>query len=416
MKKILAILLCAALTASLCACENSEAELEYSAITEENAAGTAAFVPTPVFIDDIHEWADGNCLYNINGTYDNYERQNAKFASVNSPAELWRGVKNAPALGGEYDRSAAAGFAKLHWNDDLDLCAPFVSRCLNAGGLSISTDSSTSLCLMLLNSRLGFGEFIPINPDRTVTLPDYAKEGDIVENLCPYEGLMIHSMIYVGDDEYGNMKVCCHNEENSGKYTYLVAEECKDCTTPINEVFFYHFISEGELLPKSIQKDGDVLLFENTGYAIPKQSYSSKNAAEYARENPLDGIGQFGAEHTSRALSAGGLSVGYPVQSALFFQLMKSRLGEMQSIAINPDRTITLPNYVKEGDVCFLYCPREGIMYSSFIIKGADSDGKMLAYSYDKVNDDAQAFRVENICPGSKCGGEIKDAIIYHFD
>lgn len=417
MKRICSILLCAAITVSLCACQNGEAKREYSAVTDEKAALQTAYVPKPVFLSDIHELADGNNLYNINDTYTDGERYRAEFAAISSPAELWRGVRNAPALGGEYDRAAAVNFAKAHWNDELDLlCAAFVSRCLNAGGLSISTDSSSSLALMLLNSRLGFGEFIPVSSDRTVTLPDYAKPGDIVELYCPYEGLMIHSTIFVGNDELGNMKVCCHNEENSGEYTYLVADNCKSCGTPIKEVFFYHFNSGDELLPEIIQRDKDVILFEKSGYAIPNQSYDARKAAEYARKNPLDGIGQFGAEHTSKALSAGGLSVEYPVQTALFFQLMKSRHGAMRSIAINPDRTVTLPDNAKKGDMCFLYCPREGLIYSSFVIKGADNNGKMLAYSFDKINNDLAPFRVESVCPGSRCGGEIRDVILFTFD
>lgn len=421
MKRIITALLCFALTVALGACgkrENSKKSndeaAEYSAVNAAYAA--AAVIPKPVFLSDIHEWADGNRLYNINDTYTDGERYRAEFETINCPAELWRGVKNAPALFEEYDRAAAVSFAKAHWNDELDLCAAFVSRCLNAGGLSLSTDSSSSLALLLLNTRAGFGEFIAVSQDRTVKLPEYAEAGDIVELYCPYEGLMVHSTIFVGNDDLGNMKVCCHNEENSGEYTYLVDDNCKSCGTPIKEVFFYHFKSPGETLPADIQSDVDILLFERSGYAVPNQIYNANKSAEYARKNPLDGVGQFGAEHTSKALAEGGLSVGYPVQTALFFQLMKTRHGEMRSIAINPDRTVTLPENAKAGDICFLYCPREGLIYSSFVIKGADSGGKMLAYSFDKINDDSAPFRVESVCPGSKCGGEIRDVAVFLFE
>lgn len=36
-----------------------------------------------------------------------------------------------------YNASAAVSFANLHWNDGVGLCAEFVSRCLNAGGVTI---------------------------------------------------------------------------------------------------------------------------------------------------------------------------------------------------------------------------------------------------------------------------------------
>ena len=354
-------MLCAALTLGLCACGKTvppETErIEVSAAFKANAVAVA-YDAEPVFLEDIHKWADGNRLYNINDTYIDNERYSAEFSEINSSAELWRGAKNAPALGGVYNRAAAASYTKAHWNNDLELlCAPFVSKCLEAGGLSVSTDSSSSLALLLLNSRLGFGEFIPVSRDRTVSLPEYAEAGDIVEVYCPYEGLMIHSTVFVGNDDLGNMRVRCHNEENSGEYAYLVADACKACGTSIHEVFLYHFRSDGELLPGEIQSDPDLLLFERSGYAIQNECYNAENAAEYSRKKQSDGIGQFGAVHTSEALSAGGLSIGYPVQTALFFQLMKSRHGIMRSIPIDPDRTVTLPSSAKEGDVCFLYCP-----------------------------------------------------------
>lgn len=414
MKRIITALLCFALAVTLGACgkrENSgnsdDYAAEYSTVNENYAAG--AFLPEPVFLSDIHEIEEGNRLYNINDTYIDKQRYNAEFSVISSPAELWLGVKNAPALFGDYDRAAAVSFAKSHWNDEQGLCAEFVSRCLSAGGLSISTDSSSSLALLLLNSRAGFGEFIPVSADRTVKLPQYAEPGDVAELYCPYEGLMIHSTLFVGNDRLGNMKVCCHNEENSGEFAYLVAETCKSCGAPIKEIFFYHF-------GKNPQKDNNVLLYESSGCAIENQRYNAEKAAKFARENPADGLGQYGAERTSAALAEGGLSIGYPVQTALFFQLMKSRLGEMRSIAINPDRTVTLPSSAKEGDVCFLYCPREGLIYSSFLIKGANSDNKMLAYSQDKINNETAPFRVESVCPGSKCGGEIHDVILFAFD
>lgn len=414
MKRIITSLLCFALAVTLGACHKhlrpkSESE-EAAEYADVNAAYAAAALipelPEPVFLEDIHEIEDGNKLYNINDTYIDKRRFNAEFSVINSPAELWRGVKNAPALFEEYDRAAAVQYAKAHWNDGEGLCAEFVSRCLNAGGLLLSTDSSSALALLLLNSRLGCGEFVAVSGDRTVKLPDYAEAGDIAELFCPYEGLMIHSTIIVGNDKYGNMKVCCHNEENSGEYTYLVAENCKSCGAEIREVFFYHF---GE----NSRKDKSVLLFENAGYAIPNQTYNAEKATQFARENPADGLGKFGAERASKALAEGGLRVGYPVQTALFFQLAKSRLGEMQSVAINPDRTVTLPEFAKQGDVCFLYCPHEGLIYSSFLVKGANSENKMLAYSHDKINNDSSPFRVESVC---NCGSEIRDVILFAFN
>lgn len=380
----------------------------------EPASGSAADTE---FIADIHEWAEDNVLYNINNTYELTERYYLPFKRVEGTAALWYGAGNVPALNEIYDPYKAVSFAKAHWDDGEDVCAPFISRCLKAGELSIGSDSSTALCFKLLNSRLGFGQFLPMNDDKTVTLPEYAAPGDIVQLYCSYEGLMIHSMIVVGKDESGHMKVCCHNPENSGEDAFCYEKLCNSCLSPLREVFFFHFYGdEDDGAPDIIRENQDLLLYENSGFAIPNQYYNRAHAAEFARSSPIDGIGQFGAEQTSAALAAGGLNVGVPIQTALFMQLMKSRLGAVYSLPINPDRTVTLPKFAKEGDVCFLYCPEEALIYSSFIVNGADADGKMLGCSRDRINDENSAFKVESVCPSSKCNSKINEVLLFHFN
>ncbi|MBD5112881.1 MAG: hypothetical protein HDT42_10210 [Ruminococcaceae bacterium] len=435
MKKHYAII-ALALAVSLTGCRENNADRTLGALNEHNAESFAQQISpepaesteseepvdpakgedsepiTPVHIEDIHDWDENNRLYNIDGVYDNVERYESEFETVGGLKVLWSG--NHAASSQKYDPNAAAEFAKAHWNDDLDVCAPFVSRCLKAGGLSIGSHSSTLLSMQLLNSGLGFGQFVKVNGDRTVTLPDYAAPGDVVQVYCPYEGTMNHSLLFVGNDEDGNMRVCCHNLANSGKYAFKVDRRCYDCSTPIAQVFFYHFYGENETLPDGIPQDA--ILFEDSGYVIPNETYDREKAAKYARENPYDGLGQLGAEHLWAALFEGGIKEGYPIQTATFMQLVKSRLGTMYSVDINPDQTITLPKYVQEGDVCLLYCPGEGMIYSSFIIKGADDKGRMLAYSHDKVNDGTMPFLVESVCPSVVCEGNITRAMIYHFD
>ena len=72
-------------------------------------------------------------------------------------------------------------------------------------------------------------------------------------------------------------------------------------------------------------------------------------------------------------------------------------------------------NYLYNNNISFNRTDRFYI-YSSFPIKGTDKDGKMLAYSQDRINDDTKPFRVESVCPSSVCDGEIKEVILYHFD
>lgn len=443
MKRIFAMLLLCALALSFSACKKTEitAPTQSFAYSANDLAEPEISSAPPVlssyaadgavdqrsetpqnqnggseFIDDIHEWDENNVLYNINETYEITDRYYMPFEWVEQRAALWHGAGNVPALNERYDPDKAVEFAKAHWNDGVDVCAPFISRCLKAGELSIGSDSSTALCFMLLNSRLGFGQFVPINDDGSITLPEYARPGDIVQLYCSYEGLMIHSMIVTGFDEDGHIKVCCHNPENSGQKALRYEKPCNSCLTPLHEAFFFHFYGEGEWQPEPFLENTDTLLFENTGYAIPNQHYDREKAVTSVKSaSIIDGVGMFGAKQTSAALTSGGLNVGTPIQTALFMRLMKSRLGAMYSVAINPDRTVTLPEFVREGDVCFLYCPDEELIYSSFIIKGADADGKMLGYSRDKINDENRAFKVESLCPSSFCDANIKEVVIYHF-
>ncbi len=361
------------------------------------------------YITDIHEWEDGNRLYNGDGTYDFDERYFSEFIPVDSPAILWRNSDPGKApIDEKYRPEDAVEFAKAHWDDELDLCAPFITRCLHAGGLSIGSESSTSLCLKLINSGLGFGQFVPINSDKTVTLPDYAREGDIIQTYCPYEGLMLHSLIFVGNDENGNMRVCCHNYKNSGTYAFHTERLCYDCSTPLTDVFYFHFYAEDEA-----KDNQNVMLSENSGYGFG-ETYDRRAACDYAEYYPEDGLGEYGARHLTECFLEGGITVGYPFQSALFMQLLKSRLGSAYTLPVNQNRTVYLPDFAEEGDACFIYCPEDGMMFSSFLIKGKDEYGRMLAYSYDLLNNGRLAFKVDSVCPG--CGCEISEVVLYHFE
>ena len=366
-----------------------------------------------------HDMSNGNTLYNPNVTdKSNTARYYADFEWKSDPRALWTSsIDEVPWAG--YDPDAAVEYGFEHWNDGMGLCAAFLSRCLKAGGIINYSESSTALTLQLLHSRLGFGQFLAFDKDdKTITLPEYARPGDVVQIYCSFEGCVIHSTLMVGTDEDGKLKAVCHNLANSGESAYLVDslnDPCLYCDSETAEIFFYHFYrDDDENLPSAVLQDKKILLWEENAYIIPGESYDREAALDYARRNHKDGIGYKGAMHTSEILKAGGLSVGYPNQSALFLQLLKSHLGEARSQSIRSDRTVTLPVYAKAGDVGFVYCPKDGIITSSFIISGKDSAGRMTALSYDLVNDGKSAFRIEDECVG--CGTALSEVIIYCFD
>lgn len=419
MKQILILTTICLLILTLAACSvNSELSSEQSSeipevietSSDEAEESTAVSEPddTPVLIRDIHKPDDENPIYNFNVTYQDDNRYYSDFKYTDLPAALWIQTGDPK---GAYDSKSAVEYAYDHWDDGVGLCAPFLSRCLTTGGITEYTDSSTSIALQLLSSNLGFGQFIPINSDRKVKLPSYAAPGDVVQVYCYYEGMMIHSLIYVGNDPEGNMRVCCHNLRNNGAYAFVVDDPCYDCYYHVSEVFFYHFYNENDQnVP--IDKNSGVVLYENSGY-LSTANYDRNKAISYSIAAHLDGLGEKGAIRTSKALTAAGIPVYYPNHSALFFQLIKSRLGTAMTVPISPNRTVTLPDCAEAGDAAFVYCPEDGIFFSSFIIGNADGNGKMTAYSYDLLNSPDKPFQVESQCPG--CGADVNEIVLFHF-
>lgn len=395
-------------------------------ISPTSIESTSTTVTIPVIEDvpdkvtGIHDFSNGNYIYNPNALdTSNKRRYDGNFNWTNDRKVLWTSTVNQTPWG-NYNPDGAVEYGKANWNNGIGLCAEFISRCLTKGGnITEFTDSSTAITLMLLHSGLGFGQFLPYNKDdNTITLPSYARPGDVVQLYCTYEGVMMHSTLFVGTDEQGRMKAVAHNLRNSGENTFLVDylnDPCWCCKSETAEVFFYHFYHDDDKgLPEEIANNKNIVLWEERGYTLQNEKFDRAAALEYAKSNPKDGLGWFGAEHTSNILKAGGCSVGYPNQNAVFMQLLKTHLGEAESLTIRADRTVMLPDYAEAGDMAFVYCPHDGMIISSFIISGKDEYGRMIAESYDLINDGKSTFKVDSNCPG--CGAEISEVILYHFD
>lgn len=375
-------------------------------------------VDEPETITGTHDLYNGNFVYNPNVTdTSNRQRYNADFEWIDKPGTLWQsGIDECPWE--KYDTEAAIAYGKAHWDDGQGLCAEFLSRCVTAGKITNFTQSSTSITLQLLHSRLGFGQFVRYNKsDHTISLPKYARPGDVVQIYCSYEGTLIHSLLMVGTDEEGKLKAVCHNMRNSGTYTFHIDDlndPCYDCDSKTVEVFFYHFYrDDDEGLPEAVVNNKDILLWEEKAYVIPDEKYDREAALAYAKRNSGESLGYYGASNLSDILKAGGISVGYPNQSALFLQLLKSRLGEAYSQRVRADRTVILPQYAKAGDIMFTYCPNDGMIVSSAIISGRDDTSRMITESSDLLNDGSAAYKVDSYCAG--CGDDINEVIIYCF-
>lgn len=359
-----------------------------------------------------------NRIYNNDTIYQDNVRMNMLYNGgeklTNQPSVMWYAPPKTSSK--TYNIDDTIAWARTYWDKVSIICAPFVTKCFEAGGLEIGSDSSSMLCLQLLNSGLGFGEFIAVNSDQTVSLPEYARPGDIVQSFCPYEGLMLHSMLYVGNDENGHMRVICRNPQNGGDYAYKIDRKCYDDYTPLKEVFFFHFFHDDDdttKYPEAVQKDNNILIYRRNTWQLMEQ-YDRQKSVEYAKTHLDDGIGSYGAQHLSACLTSGGLSVSFPNNTSLLFQLLTSGLGSAHTVKINSDRTVTLPQYVKEGDVVFLSCQEEGGILGSFIVKGADKNGNMILYAKDLENDDTKAYHVDKQC--LCCSREMTEVIFFCFD
>lgn len=402
---------------------STDSSTEGSSTSTESISTT---VKLPV-IEDVpeevygaHDFSTGNYIYNPNALdTSNRQRYDGDFNWTNDRKVLWTSAIDETPWS-PYNADGAVTYGKANWNNGIGLCAEFLSSCLTQGGnITNYTDSSTAITLMLLHSRLGFGQFLPYSKeDHTITLPSYARPGDVVQLYCTYEGVMMHSTLVVGTDDKGRMRAVAHNLRNSGENTFLVDylnDPCWCCKADTAEIFYYHFYRDDDKgLPEEVVNNKDVVLLEERGYTLPDEKFDRAAALEYAKSNPADGVGAFGANHTSRILRAGGCSAGYPNQSAVFIQLLKTHLGAAESLSIRADRTVILPDYAKAGDMAFVYCPHDGMIISSFIISGKDKYGRMIAESYDYINDSTSAFKVDSWCPG--CGAEMSEVILYHFD
>ena len=383
--------------------------------SSEEITEPEVYIWNPKYNTGIHDFTTGNVVYNSNTVYPVNRQYYANLSTDSTPAVLFSGIGSPVSL--SIDREKITEYAKAHWNDNVGMCAQFASTCLNAGGANVYSTSSTALALKLMHTNAGFGQFVSVNDNHTVSLPEYAAPGDIVQYFCPYDA-MPHTIIYIGNDEDGQMLGCSHNPAVNDESAYKVWEYCHSCGTPIREVFFFHFYDESdENLPAEVTDNASnssrVMMYESGGYRL-SAAYNRQNAVTYAKSHPADGIGERGAISTSAALVAGGIPVEHSFQSALFFQLVKSRLCSAQCLTVNENHTVTLPEYAGAGDVGFIYCRNDGMMLSSFIIDGADENGQMIALSYDNVNNGTSAFHTDEICPG--CGAAIDEVILCHFD
>ena len=183
-----------------------------------------------------------DCLWRIDGKVYYFDKNG-----------VW--IKN-PVIPTSYDAEAALAFAVEHIQQDIDaglppkkctddwLCAEYVSNCLEAGGLTIYSPSSTYLRGMLDACPLVTTHVAKLDNGylRKENVKGEIVPGDVISVYCPYEtdGLpFIHTILFAGWDEEGVALEYAHNSRvfNATKRHAV----CYSCGKKLEEVYISHF-------------------------------------------------------------------------------------------------------------------------------------------------------------------------------
>lgn len=112
-----------------------------------------------------------------------------------------------------YDADAAVTYAKAHYNDGVGQCASFVSRCIGAGGCTVSHSTVTSLNSLLINS----GYCTKYELTKTNTYYVYQSKnsgkiaaGDPILFYCKTCGGWQHAALCAGFDSNGRALLYGH--------------------------------------------------------------------------------------------------------------------------------------------------------------------------------------------------------------
>lgn len=142
------------------------------------------------------------------------------FGSVNSVA----------AKDGTYSVTNALKYAQKNWNNGIGLCADFVSKCLQAGGIDVYSAS----CIDLYNQLKGeYGEAYKLKLTGgtrgkiSMSANDGKLEkGDPIFYKCNYCGAFEHVVLCNGENSDGYSKDYAHNNAHNGEKTTYTYNHC----------------------------------------------------------------------------------------------------------------------------------------------------------------------------------------------
>ncbi len=142
------------------------------------------------------------------------------FGSINSVA----------AKDDNYSVSKALKYAQKNWNNGIGLCAEFVSRCLQAGGVDVFEPRVIDL-YNELKSEYGDVYKLKLTNGTNGKISMYANEGklekgDPIFYKCNYCGTFEHVVICNGANGEGYSQDYAHNNAHNGKKTTYTYRHC----------------------------------------------------------------------------------------------------------------------------------------------------------------------------------------------
>lgn len=148
-----------------------------------------------------------------------------KFLSIVLSLVLILGILNTNVFAAGYNTDAAIEYAQNHWNDGVGLCAEFVSKCVQAGGLNIATKTGTKGCWDAILNKSGLSsENLILDSKGYVTKSNNGHilhEGDVVIQWCYTCDLRPHILLCGGYDSEGYATFYAHNSAlNNKRYKF----------------------------------------------------------------------------------------------------------------------------------------------------------------------------------------------------
>lgn len=126
-----------------------------------------------------------------------------------------------------YNVNAALKYASNHWNDGQGLCAEFVSKCVQAGGISIKTEYITTNCYNAVANATGVqGQILRLNAQGYATKDlnsSILSAGDVVIQWCNTHTYRPHILLCGGYDSSGYATFYAHNSaKNNERFRFNV--------------------------------------------------------------------------------------------------------------------------------------------------------------------------------------------------